>query len=789
MRTLVLAAGILLVAALGAFLLIAHWRSRFNVRELPKRLGVDIQEEANGVTYTQSHQGHTLFKIHASRVVQLKSDGRALLHDVQIELYGTDGKSVDRIVGNEFEYDQKAGTALANGPVEITITRPAEHGALPPRDQDLSHATQNAAHTLGAGQIDVKTSGLTFNQKTGVASTGQRVQFATAQGDGTAVGATFDSEGGTLQLSHNVELNVHRGAENVELRAASASFDRTTMLCSMRGAEASYRGGTVTAGEARILFRPDGSASRLDAHGGFALTTAAGSRVAAPAGWLEFNEKNQPQRGQMLDGVTMQSSGDGRVTRGVAPTADLAFTAIGELKHAHLERGVAIHSEQQAQATRTVRDWRSPVADIDFRSAGQGRQTEIAAVHGTGGVEIRALTQRGNGPASPSRMTADDLWAQFGPHQELSQVLGVGHAAMEQTTAAGARQTTSGDRIQAQFASGAKGAANADIQSATVDGHVAMTDQGVGKPGQAKPETLRAMAQHAVYDAVGQWLHLTGEPRIDDNGLLLTADRVDLSQASGDAFAHGNVKATWTGQALSGAGSARAGAQGTMALGGQGPVHVIAAAAELKKSAGEAIFRGQARMWQQSNSIAAPLIVLNQARQTLMAHGNGAAEPVQLVLLSAGAASQGKDKRNTTVVRARAGDLKYSDAERKALLTGGVTAETDTATIASSNAEIVLLPPGNHAGAQGEAAQVDRIVARGRVQVDSRGRRGTGEQLVYTNDTGVYVLTGTLANPPELTDPVRGTITGQALIFNGRNDSVSIEGEGHKTTTETVAPR
>ena len=75
-----------------------------------------------------------------------------------------------------------------------------------------------------------------------------------------------------------------------------------------------------------------------------------------------------------------------------------------------------------------------------------------------------------------------------------------------------------------------------------------------------------------------------------------------------------------------------------------------------------------------------------------------------------------------------------------------------------------------------------RVVAIG-------GRRGTGEQLVYTGETGIYVLTGTAAAPPQLTDPTRGTVTGEALIFNSRDDSVSIEGGGRKTTTVTTAPK
>ena len=92
------------------------------------------------------------------------------------------------------------------------------------------------------------------------------------------------------------------------------------------------------------------------------------------------------------------------------------------------------------------------------------------------------------------------------------------------------------------------------------------------------------------------------------------------------------------------------------------------------------------------------------------------------------------------MIRVRGGDLKYSDAERKAVMHGGalgtVEAETGTATSVSNEVELVLLPPGNHAGKDGGQAQVDRMTARGRVVVTSGGRRGTGEQLVYTGESG-----------------------------------------------------
>ena len=810
MRTLVVVAGVLLVAALVVFLAVGKWKNPFNRRDIPKRLGIEIKQEANGVTYTQAHGGHTLFKIHASKVVQLR-DNHAVLHDVKIELYGADGSRLDRIEGDEFEYDQKSGLARAAGPVEITLMRPGVAPGPPRRtpkatpEQAASKAKGSpvsaVAKSAAAGEIHVKTSGVTFDQKSGVASTDKQVDFSMAQGAGSSVGARYDSEQGLLVLNQAVVLNTRRGADTVTVRAQHAEFTSDSDECRLRAATADFRSGQATAGEAKILFREDGSAERLEATGGFAVTTSTGGHLAAPVGEMDFNEHNQPRHGHMQGGVAMDSvtaadaAHGSRNVHGTAPQAELEFTAEGDLRHAHLERGVAFDSKEQsetAERVRTSRAWQSPVADVDFRKDGQGH-AEPALIHGSGGVVLTGESQRGSGPAMPSRLAADDLTGVFGPGSVLTAMTGMGHTAMEESTATGAREQTSGDRLEAHFLPGGGGKAKGGpggVQSATIEGHVVLVDEPAAKPGAAAAAPVRATAGRAAYESAGEWLHLTVSPRVENGGLQLTAEKIDVSRESGDAFAHGNVKATWVS-----AGEGKTGQQGDVALGGSGPAHVVAAEAQLQQLTGEATFRGQARLWQQANSVAAPLIVLDRTRQTLVARSADAAEPVRAVLLSTGGAEAGKAGKSSgpAVIRVRGGDLRYSDAERKAVMHGGalgtVVAETGTAVCVSNEVELVLLPVGRPAGKEGGQAQVDRMTARGHVMVSSEGRRGTGDQLVYTGETSEYVLTGTAAVLPRMTDPARGSVTGEALIFNSRDDSVSIEGGGQKTTTETTAPR
>jgi len=618
------------------------------------------------------------------------------------------------------------------------------------------------------------------------------------------MGATYDSQQGTLVLDHAVELSTRRGSDTVEIHAQHAVFERDALLCLLRSATADYRGGEATAAEAKIGFRDDGSATRLDATGGFTVTTANGGHLSAPTGAMDFDEHNQPRHGHLEGGVTMDSVSAGRTMHGAAPTAELEFTSQGELRQAHLERGVEIHSEEESQPTphaqagplRLTRTWRSPVADVAFRDAGKGK-TEPAGIHGIGGVVVTGESQRGNEAALPSRLAADEVNGTFGSAGVLNAMSGVGHASIEETTATGVHETATGERLEAHFAP----QGNSQIQAAQLDGHVVLVEQPPAKSGAPPQPPMRAAAGRAVYESAGEWLHLTISPRVDDGGLELTANRIDVSQTSGDAFAHGDVKATWsdisTDNGTSGAAS-RNSAPGVVALGGEGPAHIVAAEAQLHQATGEATFQGHARLWQQDNSVSGPVIVLDRQKQTLVAKSTDPAEPVRAVLLSADRLSPAKEPgtgRNSatpSVIRVRGGSLWYSGLERKAILRGDalgtVVAETGTATSVSQAVELLLTPAAHGAGNSGQA-QVDRMTASGRVVLTSQGRRGTGEQLMYTGATGDYVLTGTGDAPPRMTDPERGSVTGEALIFHSRDDSVSIEGGGRSTTTETTAPK
>jgi lipopolysaccharide export system protein LptA len=828
---LVMVAAVLLLAALAIFLAAAKWKSRLGHRDLPEHLAKEIQQQANGFNFVHTFGTHSQYKIHASQEVQLR-DNRVLLHGVQIELYGGDGSSMDQIAGDTFEFDQKSGLVIAEGPVEMVLTQPA---STKPTGQQAGNLPTIAAPK----QIRVKTSGVTFDRDSGMVTTLQRVDFVMTQGAGSSVGATYDSQNGYLTLDHAVELTTQRSGRAVTIRAQHAEFDRGAQTCWLRAATADDRGAKAGAAQAEIFFREDGSTQRLEATGGFTLATSNGGRVAAPKATMDFDGRSEPLRGRLEDGVTLDSVTASRAVHGTSPIADLEFASQGKLRRTHLERGVEFTERQQsgirdqgsvgtASAEGNVlsisRTWRSPLADIEFRDAGKG-QVEPASIHGTGGVAVTSESRRGNQAVVPSKMSAEEVTGMFGRGSTLRSLTGTGHAGIEQVAANGTKQTVNSDRLEASFAEGGEQAAparkdrtpgtsaeltgtreqgNADqVESAELDGHVVLFEQPAPRPGGQVQPPLRATSGKATYEGAGEWLHLTQSPRVTEGGLELTADKVDVTRQSGDAFAHGNVKATWTGGTTAGQAASAGSGQGATAFGGSGPAHVIADEAQMNESTGEADFRGRARLWQQANSVTAPVIVLNQHTQTLSARTADTTEPVHAVLLSAGGppgksagrstgqsgnANQANKPGTSSVITVRGGDLWYSDAEHRAVMHAGaldaVVAETGTGTSSSDQLDLRLKP----SDVNGGQTQVDRMTATGHVVLTSQGRRGTGEQLVYSSLTGDYALTGTAAAAPRMSDPAEGSVTGETLIFHSRDDSVSIEGGDRGTITETTAP-
>ena len=808
----------LLAVVLAGFFLYARYRFHRFEKDLPERLGVNIEQTANGFTYSQSSQGHTLYTIHASKLFQYKEGGKATLHDVQITLYGAPGSNrTDKISGSEFDYDKTAGIVSAKGAVQIDLS------GLDNDEAGTQKAPKPAQEAATPQQtIHIKTSGLVFNQKTGEAVTSEHTEFALPKASGNSMGASYNSKTGLLVLDSQVELSTSNNGNLALIHASHAQMVRDSRQAFLLNPTTDYQSEKSSADQAIVYFRKDGSAERIEAQGHVKLTTESGAVVTAENSQTQLDAKSQPTQTDAGGGVNFVSNAENESMHGTAISCTLNFGVNTTLRHAQCRDAVSfveqifkLANDPKGNASRQVQ---ASKLDVDFVPGLDGKKSVPSKALATGNAQVNLHTIPSTGSQGLTTISGDQLLATFdSAGTAIHQLDGTGNTKIVDLAQDGTTNTSNGDRLHMIFApapkpaaaSQAKVEANAtqkskgstetsQIESAIQDGHVILTQTPQKKAGaKVDPVPVKAWANHAEYHSADQILHLTGgSPRLDDGqSLQMAAQQIDYHRDSGDAEAQGTVKATYTQTQQAGAAAAPG-----PTLGGQGPVHITADRAVLHHATNLSFFYGStgtpARMWQSQDSIAAPVLELSRTPQSLKAYGPPGSSSA---VVNASMASNLGAKHQQSVVRIQSRTLDYSDAERRGDFRGSVVAQDPDGVIHSDQAIVYLTPKpeaGQVAAKQAPAkgsgqgsSQIDHIVAIGNVVMTQTGRKATGERLEYTADDGKYVLTGSPGNVPHVYDQAKGTTTGARLIFNSQDDSVVVSGGQSSAVTETRTPK
>lgn len=782
----------LLVAVLIGFFAYARYRIHRIERDLPAKLGVNIQQTASGYTYSQSSGGHTLFTIHASRLIQYKSGGNATLHDVSITLYGPVGSSrVDKIHGSDFSYDPKDQIVQALGKVSIDL-------------QGFG-----SGNTSKQDRIHVTTSGLVFNQKTGTADTAKYTEFAFPKASGSCIGAHYNSKTGVLILDSQIALTTSTlQGSPATIHATHAQVVRDSNQVYLLYPQTDYKTEKASADAAIVQLRPDGSAQSVRALGHVRVVNANGAVLMASDSVTQLDDASHLKTSDFSGGVNYDLHSAGQSMHGTAGSGTLTFGPDSVLRHAQFRDAVSFVDQvfRLAHDPRGTasRDLRAEKLDIDFAPGPHGKSAVSRKALAVGGAHLDLHTIPSRGPQQLTSISGDQLLATLASDgRAIRRLDGSGHTRMVDLAADGSTNISTGDSLHVTFhlpppsprgvrhASSVSASAQASqIQTAVQAGHVVLKQLPASRHGAATPAALTAWAGQAMYQAQTQVMQLTGNPRLEDGASMqLAGGVIDYHRDTGDAAVSGGVKAIWSEREGSAKATAKRGepAPPVVSLGGEGPVHITADHAFLSRAANTSTFYGNAstdaRMWQGANSIMAPVLELTRAPQTLRAHGGpGSRGPV----VNANFTSAIGAKHKVSAIRMRSQTLFYSDADRRGDFRGDVTAQDSDGTIHADQAQIYLTPAGKSGKQQ---AQLERIIATGHIMITQPGRKGVGQQLVYTANDGRYVLSGAPGHPPYLEDATKGRTTGATLIFNSQNDSVVVSGGKSSAVTETHAPR
>ncbi len=813
----------LLVVVIAAFLGYAHMRAHQFLKDLPGRLGVNISRESNGFTYSQSGKGgRTIYTIHAAKLVQYK-DGKTTLHDVGIVLYGQKQDRADRIYGSEFEFDQQAGVVRAVGEVHLDLQAPAPTDARGRASYAAGHDGDGFASEHGDLHTDadermvhVKTSGLVFLQKLGVASTDQEIEFQYHGMNGTARGADYNSDTGLTVLHSDVRVSGLRDGQPMILTASHAEMDRSKdqlLLAHARyvavGESASAKprdgGRTMTAERAVVQLRGDGSVQRLLASEGVSLAEGSGLLRGQNAD-VTVSAASRPETVHMSGGLTYADDTELRQIQGRAGEGTARFNGAGRVESALMTGAAEMHMREHSSAKtpwneRTVSGER---IELRFSESGRGRRwLREGSATGDARMLLVERSAKDTGVETTSDLRGDTLTAQMAQDettQRLSHITGAGHTAFRRHDSTGGEDTSQGDTLDVSFGEAApKGRpggvatrpeSKTSITRAVQRGGVTLTHLRGRRPGDASASSLiRGSASQAVFEADGEALILTGHAQVTEGDNLVRAESFAMHRDSGDATADGGVSVSYR------------------QTGSAEPLHVLAARADFQRVSGLATFFGgagaPARLWQGASQVEAPLIEFSQAQKTLVARTNDPVrQAVRTVLVNGkeNHGDRGSSRDQPQLIRVSSSSLRYSDADRRAQFGGGVVVQGVDGTVRGSEVTALLRPAAVATGAPGSSTaqksagfmggSLDRVNADGGVEVSEQGRRATGERLVYTAADGRFVMTGTPTAPPKVVDDVQGTITGAALEFHAGDNSVMVlgnakGGDGGRVHTET----
>jgi len=751
-----------IVAVVAGFYLYARFQLRLSLKNLPGKIGIDIQQTTEGFTLSKSEGGRTLFTIHASKATQFKQGGHAELHDVNIIVYGRNSDRFDQIYGKDFEYDQQAGTVVAKGEVHIDLEGNAEGRKLD--DQAPPREMQNPIH--------LRTEGMTFNQNTGLAETAGTIEFRVPQAAGSAKGATYDSKKNELTLHSEVDIQTE-GKQPTHIQALRGAITKEPRVLVMESVQVVGQDRKLLADSATINLGEDNSIQHVHAAGNVRMSDSGGIQVRSPKADLSLGPSNLMESALFSGGVDFESAK--QASSGHSGEMLMHFVPVGAgkvaVKGANQGSGgnvparlQTIYARQGAILRRSPQEKSnnpqafSITSDAMTFALSDGRLLSSAQTEGPGQLIMRAAGPKNAG--EQTQIDARRFTAEFGEENHLSNVRGVGSIRVVNHIPGQPDKVSTSDSMVAQLTPAG------EVSRVVQEGNFRFSE---GQSSKNEPGGRTSYADRATYSPQDDALNLQGSPRIVDGGMTVTADSIRLLRRGGEAFALGNVKTTYSELKIQPNGALLATAE---------PIHVTSHAMNAQQLTGLAHYTGGARLWQGSNIVEAQTIDFDQKNRTIVALGDRK-RPVSSVFLQV----DGKGKASTMLVTAP--KLNYADNERQARYSGGVTARGEDGVMTADHADVFL----NAASASRTTgpSQLDHITAGAHVLVQQQERRAEGDKLVYTAANGSFVMTG---GSPVLSDPVNGTVRGDSLTFYSHDDRVVVEGKGSsRTVTHTHVSR
>lgn len=757
-----------IVAILGAsVLLYLHQKQSVAQHDtpLPAILPPDTKSTAIDYEYGQSTGGQANYKVKAKGYRQLGDTENYELTGLELQILRNDHEHYDLIKSAKAQFNQSEGHMYSEGEVEITLNVPIN--GPPP-------------HPL----TWIKSSGVTFDSKTGKAVTERATEFRFESGEGKCVGASYDPTTRELHLVHNPELTLRGKGPNakpMQVEAGEILYKETNSVVWLLPWSKMVRAENTIDAAGTVINLKEGRIDSIDAQKAQGIDKYPRRELHYSADSLHVSYDDDGHIRQMTGtgNAHLQSSSEGASTDTHSDRADLDFEqGQGEsiLRHVLATGNATVQSKPAPDDKGKIAETRimkSQSLEVAMRPG--GREIDQVRALAPGALEFLP-----NAPDQHRRLLNGD-----------HMVIGYGAKnAIQSFDAINVTTVTFPESNEKTKGSAPSKTASLNMK-ATFDSHGQLATMKQWDRFNYEQGERHAKAAEATLDNQSSVMDLEKGARIWDNSGSTEADHIRMQQKSGDYAADGHVmtsrlpdqdpKKKQSGELL----------DGDEPIQGTAPRMTSANRNRLVH------YDGGTVLWQGSNRIQAERVDIDREKHMLVAEGQVV---TQLLDEKKDKADETKTKTENSgdvkIVRVStvpAGDSnKQKKAEEESAVYTVVTAQKllymDDNRLAHYSGGVVLTRPGLHvksdelqaflnAKDSDEDSRLNHAIGDRNVEiVDSRPDRqriGKGDHCEYYTSEDKLILHGNLA---ELTDSLKGDSKGAQLTYYTSDDRLIIAG-------------
>jgi lipopolysaccharide export system protein LptA len=744
------------------------WQSRQARKKAPAAVPSSVEQRSAGFSFSKVVGNRTEFTVRASHATEFVEGGRSLLEDVWITAYGGAGERFDNLHTRTCDYLTASESISCAGDVQMDLDRASDQHAEIPEAQQAK----------GSKLVQVATSHVSFDHKTGLATTDRPAEFRFSQGEGHGVGFRYEAQQGEIQLLSAVHLALH-GAESTDhtsqaedqilnLSGSSMIFERDQHRIHVMGpVHAQQAGFDLRCGRLDVELDDHMYARRLIATEQPELRSDGSTHISLKAVTITALASLTRIESIIAEGgvraLSQNAQGNDQLQ---ADRMETELYPISNQPRLLVATGnVVVHSNRMW----AVRNLQTSILRLDFAPAAQGGEARLKrALTPAGTVEFQDTATISEKPTvERMRLTAQRLEADFTGQSDLKELRGSQGVQFERQIGEGSLQTTTSREMIAQFAAGG-GWSTAD-QTENVQLH---------------QDNESAQAERAHFDRASNTTVLEGSVVLTDATSRTTARSAIFSQTTNEVRALGRVATVE---------SSTSGSQFVNFA--PGPGRVSGDRLDANSATGQAVYSGSARLWQGDSIVEGDIIELDRQTHTLTATGQ-----VHAVFPQA-AANQGQVVSKKRAAKpefwhAQGNHLIYQSDENRGRIEQKVRAHSDEGSMTADAVDFFFAPAQNstipdaktggkssagtqNAGTGGE--QLVRASAFGNVNVEQQGRHGKATRADYTAADGRFVLSG---GTPTVYDASGNATQGRQLTFFFGDDSIDIDSaEGSRTLT------